>query len=187
MRRAWLVLPALALGACAGVQSPSVPDPAVVESEMTPEAQPPQQTQAPTPPPQRPPAIVVRPSEVETLVSEFQRLRKLPPPELAREQDAARQALAQSRSDSARLRYAITLAMPGLPTGDDVRALEVLDPVVKNTGSSLNALAVLLAAYIQEHRRLGTQVQALQQKLDALRMLERSLSERGESGGARRK
>lgn len=184
MKAAWVVV-GLAIAGCARVQPPPPTQPPVVEIDTAPEPAP-QPTQATTPP-QRPPPIVVRPSEVEALVSEFQRLRKLPAADLAREQDAARQALAQTRSDSARLRYAMTLALPGLPAGDDGRALEILDPVLRNTGSALNGLAVLLASYIQEHRRLGSQVQALQQKLDALRMLERSLSERGESAGARRK
>ena len=182
MNRGWLLIAPLALAACARVQPPPAPAPLppVIESDTAPEPM----ISQPQPP--RPPAIVVRPSEVDTLVTEFQRLRKLPPAEVAREQEAARQALAQSRSDAARLRYAMTLSLPGAAAGDDGRALEVLDPVLKNTGSGLNALAVLLASYIQEHRRLGAQVQALQQKLEALRMLERSLSERGD-GGPRRK
>ena len=186
MRAPWFVVAPFFVAGCVAVEPPPKPTPPEVESEMRPEPAP-QQAQPTTPPPQRPPAIVVRPSEVETLVAEFQRLRKLPAPELAREQDAARQALAQSRSDGARLRYAMTLALPGSGAGEDARALEVLEPVVKNGASSLNGLAVLLASYIQEHRRLGTQVQALQQKLDALRMLERSLSERSEGTGPRRK
>jgi len=130
------------------------------------------------PPPPRAPTIVYKPSDVDILVNEFQRLRKLPGSDIAREQEAARQALLQSRSDTARVRYAMTLALPGTVPGDDARALETLEPVVRNGSSALNGLAVLLASYIQEQRRLGAQVQALQQKLDALRSLERSLSER---------
>lgn len=129
-------------------------------------------------PPQRPPAVVYRPSDVEWLVNEFQRLRRLAPADISREQEAARQAFIQARSDTARVRYAMTLALPGTLPTDEVRALEMLDPVVKNGASALNGLAVLLAAYVQEQRRLGAQVHALQQKLEALRMLERSLSER---------
>jgi prefoldin subunit 5 len=51
-----------------------------------------------------------------------------------------------------------------------------------------------MASYVQEQRRLAGQMQALQQnmhgmqqKLDALKSLERNLSERGEAGTARRR
>ena len=130
---------------------------------------------------------VRRVSEVEALVAEFQRLRRLAPSEVAREQEAARQVFNQSRSDAARVRLAMTLALPGGPANEESRALELLDPLVRNPGSALYGLALLMASYIQEQRRLGGQVQALQQnmhglqqKLDALKTLERSLSERGE-------
>jgi Skp family chaperone for outer membrane proteins len=86
---------------------------------------------------------------------------------------------------------------------DEARALELLDPVAKNAASPLQGLAFLLGSYVFEQRRLGAQVQtlqqnvqglqgnvqalqgnvqALQQKLDALKTLERSLSERREGG-----
>jgi len=127
-------------------------------------------------------------------------LRRLPAAELAREQEAARNAFNQSRTDSARVRYAMTLAVPGAPGSDDARALELLDPLAKTPGASLHALAFLLTSYIQEQRRLHAQlaglqqnvnglqqnVHALQQKLDALRTLERSLSERDASAKRRR-
>ena len=147
------------------------------------------------------PAHVPRPNEVETLIAEFSRLRKLPPVELAREQEAARQAFNQSRTESARVRFAMALAMPGGPGSDDARALELLDPLVKAPGAALHSLAFLLASYVQEQRRLTAQVaglqqnlqglqanvQGLQQKLDAIKTLERSLSGRGEPATVRRK
>jgi hypothetical protein len=137
-------------------------------------------------------------SEVETLLADFERMRRLSPPELAREQDAARQAFNQSRGDAARVRLAMALGAPGGPGSE--AALELLDPLAKNATAPLHGLAFLLASYIQESRRLALQLQglqqnvqglqqnvhALQQKLDALRTLERSLTER-EAGGARRR
>ena len=146
-------------------------------------------------------------SELETLLADFERLRRLPPVELAREQEAARQALSQSRSDAARIRLAMAATVPGGPPNEEARALEMLEPLVKNPASALHGLAFLLSAFIQEQRRSAALVQGLQQnmqglqqnnqalqqnvhglqqKLDALRTLERSLSERGEPAQRKR-
>lgn len=162
-----------------------------------------------------PPTVSVAPpvapepktSEVEALLSDFERLRRLAPAEIAREQELARQAFIQSKSDGARVKWAMLSAMPGAPAADELRALELLDPMVKSTGSPLHGLAFLLATSIQEQRRLNALAQglqqnvlglqqnnqalqqnllSLQQKLDALRTLERSLTERGESAPRRR-
>ena len=150
------------------------------------------------PPPPSPEALRLR--EIDSLLTEFERLRRVSPPELAREQEGARQSFNQTRSDEARMRLAMALALPGgAPT--EAAALELLEPLVKNPTLPLHGLAFLLAAYIQEQRRLASQiqglhqnvqglqqnVQALQQKLDALRTLERSLTEREPAGTTKRK
>jgi chromosome segregation ATPase len=136
---------------------------------------------------------------VETLIAEYARLRRLPGAELVREQEDARREFNQTRSDSARVRLAMALAVPGSATTDEARALELLDPLVKTPGASLHALAFLLSSYLQDHRRLTAQVsglqqnvqglqqnvQGLQQKLDAIKSLERSLSGRGEAARRR--
>jgi hypothetical protein len=154
----------------------------------------------PLPVPEVVPPVKVS-SEVEGLIGDFQRIRRLPAAELAREQETARQAFSQSRSDAARVRLAMAIAIPGGPAGEDARALELLDPLVKNPAAPLHGLAFMIASYIQDQRRLATQlqstqqnvhglqqnVQALQQKLDALMTLERSLTERGEPGAPRRR
>jgi hypothetical protein len=158
----------------------------------------------PPPPPAQPPpepVPAVRTSEVETLIADFQRLRRMPAAELAREQETARQVFNQSRTDAARVRLAMAMAMPGGPAGEDVRALEMLDPLVKNPAAPLHGLAFMIATHIQDQRRIAGQLQAaqqnahglqqnnqaLQQKLDALMSLERSLTERGETGAPRRR
>ena len=159
-------------------------------------------TPKPSPVPQ-PPAVreqpqPLRPSEVEMLIGEFERLRRLPAPELTREQEIARQSFNQLRTDSARMRFAMTLAAPGHPSSE--AALELLDPIIRNSASPLHGLAFLMATSIQEQRRLAAQVHglqqnvqglqqnvhALQQKLDALKTLERSLSEREAAAPRRR-
>jgi hypothetical protein len=163
---------------------------------------------APDPAAEPPPALptpepvpAVRTSEVETLIADYQRVRRLPAAELAREQETARQVFNQLRTDHARMRLAMTLAVPGSPPGEDVRALELLDPLVKNPTAPLHGLAFMVASYIQDQRRVAGQLQssqqnvqglqqninALQQKLDALMTLERSLTERGESGAPRKR
>jgi hypothetical protein len=95
----------------------------------------------------------------------------------------------------------MSIAVPGGAAGDDVRALELLDPVVKNPASPLSSLAFMITTYLQDQRRAASQLQstqqnvhnlqqnlqALQQKLDALMTLERSLTERGEPGAPRRR
>ena len=115
----------------------------------------------------------------------YLRVRKLPAAELAREQDAARRALTRSRSDGNRMRYALALAVPGASAADETRALEAVEPLTRNTASPLHGLAVLLTTMLQEQRRLDTQAQGLQQKLDAMLELERSMT--GREGSAQRK
>jgi hypothetical protein len=122
---------------------------------------------------------IARPvSEVETLLTYYQNLRTLSGADLAREHEAARAAYARARSDSNRVRYAMVLTLPGAAFQDDARALEMLDPVSKNPNGQLQALAQLLATQLQERKRLDANAQALQQKLDALRSLERNMIER---------
>jgi len=58
--------------------------------------------------------------------------------------------------------------------------------VAKNQRAPLHGLAFLLAAQIQEQKRLDGNVQDLQHKLDALKSLERSLSERDQSNVRKR-
>ena len=179
-----------ALAACATVEEPAVQPDAEEPEQMESPAAVARITPAPRSAPVQPQSSKV--SEVELLLTDFERLRRLPTSEVLREQEAARQAFNQSRSDAARVRLAMTLGLPGQAGGEDLRALELLDPLVRNPMAGLHGLAFLMSAYIQEQRRLASQlvgaqqnvqglqqnVQSLQQKLDALRTLERSLTER---------
>jgi hypothetical protein len=199
---------ALALAACASAPEaePEVDAPVVAVAPPTVQRKPAVAAPAPVAKPDRVIPTEPRANEVDALLAEFERLRRLPAAEIPREQEAARQTFAQSRSDAARVRLAMASAVPG-SLGEESRALELLDPLVKNPPAPLHGLAFLLTAFIQEQRRLAglaqglqqnTQaleknnqalqqnVHGLQQKLDALRTLERSLSERGESVPRRR-
>lgn len=125
------------------------------------------------------PAGTPRPtSDADNLLAYFDQVRKLPAAELGKEHETARQAFLSARSDFSRVRLAMLLSLPGTPVSDEPRALDLLDPVTKNPGAELHRLAVLLAANLQERKRLDANAQGLQQKLDALRSLERNMIER---------
>ena len=124
-------------------------------------------------------------TETGKTLAYYARARKLSGPELAREQESARRALAKSRTDGNRVRYALVLAMPGATAQDEERAMELLEPVSRNGDSELHGLALLVKAFLQEQRRLDTNAQNLQQKLDALLTLERNMT--GRDSGASRK
>lgn len=117
-------------------------------------------------------------SDAESLLLYHQHVRKLSGAELGREHDTARQAYSRSRSGFNRVRFAMVLSLANTTFNDDARALELLYPVSKNPGGHLSGLAYLLISQLQERKRLDAAAQGLQQKLDALRSLERSLIER---------
>jgi hypothetical protein len=117
-------------------------------------------------------------SDVDSLVMYHEHIRKLPAAELAREHEAARQTYNRDRSAFNRVRLAMMLSLPNTPFNDDGRAIDLLDPVVRDANGKLHALALMLTSHLQEQRRLSASLHGLQQKLDALRSLERSLIER---------
>jgi hypothetical protein len=142
----------------------------------------------------------LRQRDVERLLDYFARARKMPVGELGRENESVRQAYARAPTDLNRMRLAMLLSLPNAAFNDEARALELLDPLVKNPQSPLHALAFLMSTYIQEQKRLTASLQAhqqniqglqqnlqgLQNKLDALRSLERSLIER-EQGATKKR
>jgi hypothetical protein len=117
-------------------------------------------------------------TDVESLVLYFGYIRRLSAADLNREYDTARQAYNRGRIDYNRVRFAMLLSLPNTPFTDDGRALDVLEPVVRKGNGRLYPLAQMLGSHIQEQRRLNASVQGLQQKLDALKSLERSIIER---------
>jgi hypothetical protein len=151
-------------------------EPAPEQSVPEPGAAPEQAGQTPAPRP-KPEARRQR-SEVDDLLAYFQYVRKLSAAELGREHDTVRQAFLYSRSDFDRVRLAVLLSLPATAVTDEQRALELLDPVAKNPAAKLGPLAVLLAANLHERKRLDASAQGLQQKLDALMLLERNMIER---------
>lgn len=160
---------AAALAGCTLVKTPEeAPAPAIEEAAPVPETAP------------------VGEADLNRLLGYFRHVKRLGGSELVREHDNVRSAFARSRSEFDRLRLAMVLALPGTPVSDEARALELLEPVVKNQNSDFHGLALLLNSFLQEQRRLGAAVHSMQQKLDALKSMERSLIERDGAGAKRR-
>jgi len=113
----------------------------------------------------------------------YEYVRKLPSAERVKDYETARQRFIKSRSEFNRVRYAISLSVPGTSFNDDARALDTLEPLLRNRHAVLHGLAYMVGAQIQEQRR----GQDLQQKLEALMSLEKSLIERDPGGGSKRR
>ena len=188
------------LAACAAPVPAPTPAPAAPAAAATiqPESQPvtplpvPQvvivQSPPPTPPPQAPPpqpAAAPQVNEEEqqalALLVDLQRYAVEPGEDLRRELVAASAALTRTRSDVNRIRLAMLLTLPSAGPPDDARALSLLEPIVNRSGnaSPLKQIAAVLYAQIIERARSVREEQrktaAAQEKLDALRAVERSL------------
>ncbi len=134
------------------------------------------QTDASQPPPAAPVAALFPANDNESLLRYFGRVRKLPAAALAKELDEARQQYTNTGSELTRVRYAIVLSVPGMSFSDDARALEMIDPLLRNPGAKLHPVAFIVGTQIQEQRRAQTlqrrvdeeqrRGQTLQQRLD---------------------
>lgn len=153
-----------------------------VETEHTAPVEP-----APTPPRVEEPALHPTVGNAERLLQYFERIKRLSAGELTKEYETIRSAYARTASDYNRVSYAMMLSLPGASFSDDARALELLDPLAKRADAGLHPLAYLLSAFIQDRRRLGTELGAAQQKLDALKSLERNLINRDQTNSERKK
>jgi len=144
-----------------------------------------------------PPVVIVQSPQPETpvivppvneeeqqalaLLADLQRYAVETSDDLKRELVVVNQTVARTRSDASRIRLAVLLTMPAAGPTDDARALALLDSVVgKGTATSpLKQIAVILYTQIAERARSVREEQrktaAAQEKLDALRAIERSL------------
>jgi hypothetical protein len=134
----------------------------------------------------RPAASPPATGEIQEALAYHAQLRRAGMRELQQEQELARRTLLKSADDRTRMRCALALTMPGAAATDVVRALDALDPLTRNAEAPLHTLALLLSLQLQEQRRSEMQAQALQQKLDALLQLERSMTSR-DSGLTRKR
>jgi hypothetical protein len=138
----------------------------------------PPQSSLPAPAP--PPPVNEEEEQALALLVDLQRYAVESGDDLKRELSAANQAMNRARNDANRIRLAmlLTLASAGLP--DDPRALSLLEPLVgKTSASPLKQIATVLYVQIVERTRSVKEEQkktaAAQEKLDALRAIERSL------------
>lgn len=120
-----------------------------------------------------------RGDEAAKVLAYYAQVRQLTGQELAREHESARRALAKTRSDANRLRYALLLTLPGAAATEEPRAQELLEPVTRSNDAALRGLALMMMASLQEQRRVETHALGLQQKLDALLTLERNMTRDG--------
>lgn len=144
-------------------------------------------TAAPAPAPALPPPpvveVVVAPiapeiEEVLALLAYNQRLHALSADELRREYQATQQAFARDRSEFSRLRLVLLLCVQGVPWRDDPRLQALLDGAAGRAGppdSPRRQLLVLLQKLVAERLREQRRADELQQKLDAMLRIERSL------------
>lgn len=133
-------------------------------------------------------------SQLDQLANYASGLRGRSAAELADDGEALARAYAQQRSEENRLRLAVFLALAPPPAGDRSRALGLLDvPPGETWGRGRNhPLAILLLPLLQEHRRMEESLnvtqsrlreeqkrsEGLQQKLDAIRDIEKKMLER---------
>lgn len=182
------------------VEPPEPPSPPVATPEpRTRSIAPPSASPGPaeTPPPSVvPPQVVVPevPSEDQqamALVGDLARYAALPNEEIRKEIIGATQVLARQRSDANRVRLAMLYTLTRAPQ-DDQRALQLLENVARGNPSApaMKQLAGIIASQVVERVRAVREEQqkadAAIQKLEALRLMERSLLRdrvRGGGGG----
>ena len=181
MRTASLRLLALLAVLSAGcATAPVGPPPA----PLPPIQPPPPQPVVQTPPPPPPQEIVIpdpAAEELKAILMYFNLISRLPANDVRREHDAARAAFAANPSEANRLRLALVLSLATNPLKDERRAMDLLEPMTKDLRGNytpLRGLALVTHTLIRESQKLGTSVQALKEKLDALMSLEKSLTER---------
>jgi hypothetical protein len=189
----WLPL-CLALAGCAPLKPPVQAPAPVVVPPPAPAPQP-----APPPPAPAPAPAVPEPADAAArrLLLYNEQLRQLPAAELANEINRLNGALGTAspvQAPAVTVELALALAQTRNPA-DTVRALALLDPIARTPSADQQpwqALARLLVARIGEQRRLEEQlerqagalresqrnVQQLNEKLEALKAIERSLNNR---------
>jgi hypothetical protein len=118
------------------------------------------------------------------LLADLQRLVGASSDDVKRELAAANQAVARSRGDAPRVKLAFLLSLSSTGVADEGRALSLLEQVIGKAPSSTptrQLAAVLYAGIVERQRELREEqkkTDALQQKLDALKSVERNLLER---------
>jgi hypothetical protein len=142
-----------------------------------------------------PPAVPALVRSVADLLEYYDALRRTDAASRAREHERAKQAYNPQQGAYARVRLALFGVLPGADPEQQSQALALLEPVARDErpqDRDLQRFAALLYAGIQEQRRAAEgaagaaqrareearRADDLQQKLDALKSIEKSLIER---------
>jgi hypothetical protein len=168
------------LGAGCTTAPPVEPPPAPLPPIESPAPKPAVQT---LPPPLPQEIVILDPAaeELKAILMYFTLISRLSANDVRREYDTARAAFAANPSEANRLRLALVLSLATNPSKDERRAMDLLEPMTKDLRGNytpLRGLALVTHTLIREQQKLGTSVQALKEKLDALMSLEKSLTER---------
>jgi hypothetical protein len=118
--------------------------------------------------------------EVAELLDYHERLSGMAPDEQRREYTATQSAFERQAADLQRLRLVLVLTLPRVPWRDDARALQLLgalEAASAERASPRRDLALLIQKLVGERQRQlrdeHKKVEDLQQKLDALRAIDR--------------
>jgi hypothetical protein len=131
------------------------------------------------------PAIV---TATDSLLAYHAYVRGLSASEWSKEAEQAREAASRDGSEFQRLRQAIAAAAPAAGPREHVRALQQFEQLERDSQKRNSALGGLIAAFkaeLAERRRLeealrdeSRRADGLEQKLDALKAIERNLLDR---------
>lgn len=124
----------------------------------------------------------------DSLIAYHAYVRSLSSAEWNRESEQVREAVQKDGSEFQRLRLTIVMAAPITGPREHVRAMQQFEQLERETqkqNSSLHGLIVVLKAELAERRRLedalreeSRKVEDMEQKIDALKAIERNLLER---------
>ncbi|TWO79230.1 hypothetical protein [Denitratisoma oestradiolicum] len=126
----------------------------------------------------------------DSLIAYHAYVRSLSGAEWNRESEQVREAVQKDGSEFQRLRLAMVMAVPLTGPREHARAMQQLEQLERETqkqNSSLHGLIAALKAELAERRRLedalrdeSRRADDLEQKLDALKAIERNLLERSQ-------
>lgn len=117
-------------------------------------------------------------AEVSALLAYYQELIDLPAEELKREYLSISQAFAHDRSELGRLRLSLLMCVPGVSWRDDTKLLALLEGAASRKAppdSPRRQFVFLLQKLVIERQREQKRADELQQKLDSMLTIERSL------------
>jgi len=142
----------------------------------------------------KPSLTSIKANEVALVLSFFQRIRGMSPDGLSAEYALVTQALAKHRSDSNRLKLALLFSLPYAAFRDDGRAAALAEETLANKSMEpeLRPLALYIAVVATEQKRQEERYQIIsqklreeerraetrQQKLNALKTIEKDLINR---------